>query len=132
MKITAANIDSLREALAALPPPPKVSNATTKRGAIAALARNCSSSAARRYGLESLSVFLKEKGLAISSGTLKNYLQRSGATRTKRRKRKIVALQLGNSESGTARLPAPPTTARPVPSVAASAASGMRLPGPGR
>lgn len=128
MKIGIAQIESLREALKALPPPPKVRNDGTKRGAIAALAPELFGLRRQGYGLETLAAFLKEKGLEISSGTLKNYLQRAGATRTKRRQRKVVAAHDERPAQAPARLPAPPSTTRPVPAATVGTPAGSQSP----
>jgi hypothetical protein len=131
MKISTAQIDSLREALTKLPPPPKVPNGGTKKGAIAALAPELLRLRRQGYGLETLAAFLREKGLAISSGTLKNYLQRAGATRTKRRKGTGVPALDVCAAQGPARLPAPPSTARPLPLTWPTAPGSARNPATG-
>ena len=116
MKIGITQIEAIRAALMALPPAPKIPNDGTKRGAVAALAPELLNLRRQGYGLETLATFLKEKGLAISSGTLKNYLQRAGATRTKRRQKKIVVAQEERPEPAPTRTVAPTPAVRPAPS----------------
>jgi hypothetical protein len=128
MKIGITQIEAIREALLALPPAPKMPNDGTKRGAVAALAPELLNLRRQGYGLETLAAFLKEKGLAISSGTLKNYLQRAGATRTKRRQRTIVESHDNRQAPPPARLPAPPPTTRPIPSALPTPPTGDQSP----
>ena len=116
MKIGITQIETIRAALMALPPAPKMPNDGTKRGAVAALAPELLNLRRQGYGLETLAAFLKEKGLAISSGTLKNYLQRAGATRTKRRQRKIVVAQDERPEPSPTRTAASTPAERSAPS----------------
>jgi hypothetical protein len=121
MKIGIAQIEAIREALMALPPASKIPNSGTKRGAVAALAPELLSLRRQGYGLETLAAFLKEKGLAISSGTLKNYLQRAGATRTKRRQIKIIVTQDERPAPAPTRAVTPTPTVRPTPSTPSTA-----------
>jgi hypothetical protein len=87
MKITISEIESIRGALSGLPPAPRVRTEHTKAGAVTALAPELLELRQRGYGLAALAALLTEKGLPISPGTLKNYLQRAGAADGKHRRR---------------------------------------------
>jgi hypothetical protein len=87
MKITISEIEAIREALSGLPPAPRVRTETTKAGAVTALAPELLELRQKGYGLGALAALLTEKGLPISPGTLKNYLQRAGAAHGKQRRR---------------------------------------------
>ena len=101
-KITADRIEALRaklvEADAAPVIPPDTS---TKMGAVAALASELLTLRRKGWGLEALAAMLREGGLDLTPATLKNYLQRAGATRTKRRSKQLSPV------------PAPSATNRP-------------------
>jgi hypothetical protein len=82
VKFTVAQIDALRAKPAALPQASaRPAHATTKMKAVAALASELTALRARGWGLQALAAFLAEGGVTISTGTLKNYLPRAGATR---------------------------------------------------
>jgi hypothetical protein len=102
-KITADRIEALRaklvEADAAPVIPPDTS---TKMGAVAALASELLTLRRKGWGLEALAAMLREGGLDLTPATLKNYLQRAGATRTKRHSKQLSRVQ------------APPATNRPA------------------
>lgn len=92
MKITVGQIDEMRAKLAALPAAPAVpTQPATKMKAVTALAPELIALRERGWGLHALAAFMTEGGFPISPGTLKNYLQRAGATRTKRRRKKEIA-----------------------------------------
>ena len=108
VKITIAHIDEMRAKLAALPAAPAApTQAATKMEAVMALAPELVALRGRGWGLQALSAFMTEGGFPISAGTLKNYLQRSGATRTKRRRKK----ESTPSAATGATLPAAPRAA---------------------
>ena len=121
VKITVAQIDSLRVKLAALPKAPSPpSHSATKMEAVAALAPELTALRARGWGLQALAALLAEGGVRISSGTLKNYLQRAGATRKRRRKRNSTTPSTSAAPNGAlpAALPTtPPVAARTVGAV---------------
>ena len=92
VKITVAQIDEMRAKLAALPAAPAVpTQPASKMEAVTALAPELVALRGRGWGLQALAAFMTEGGFPISPGTLKNYLQRAGATRTKRRRKKVIA-----------------------------------------
>ncbi len=111
-KIPTARIEALRsklmEADAAPVIPPE---ASTKMGAVAALAPELLGLRRKGWGLAALAAMLREGGLEITSGTLKNYLQRAGATRTRRRSRRERAPTPTPSPLS---LPAPPAKQTPA------------------
>jgi hypothetical protein len=117
VKITVGQIDEMRAKLAALPAAPVVpTQPATKMEAVTALAPELVALRGRGWGLHALAAFMTEGGFPISPGTLKNYLQRAGATRTKRRRKKEIA----PSGATGVKLPAAPPGA---PSPAASKTS---------
>lgn len=111
-KMSNAEIESIRAELLALPPAPTVTVKGTKAATVASLAPELLGLRRRGYGLAALAAFLTEKGLPITSGTLKNYLQRAGATRGKRRGQRLVSAQvtISTSSSDTAQAQRPATS----------------------
>jgi hypothetical protein len=92
VKITVGQIEGIRAELAKVPPKPVVpTESSTKMAAVASLAPELLALRWNGWGLEALVAFLAEGGLHLTPGTLKNYLQRAGATRSKRRRRKETA-----------------------------------------
>jgi hypothetical protein len=131
MKITISAIEAIREALSGLPPAPRVRTEHTKAGAVTALAPELLELRQKGYGLGALAALLTEKGLPISPGTLKNYLQRAGAARGKRRRR-TMGTSSGDPRAHAARAtramsagppPAPPLVEVPAKFSAPSSAS---------
>jgi hypothetical protein len=88
VRLTVAQVDEIRRKLAAQPPAPVVRGASvSKLAAVTAAAPELLGLRRSGWGIAALAAFLTEAGLPISAGTLKNYLQRAGATPTKRRRR---------------------------------------------
>lgn len=88
VRLTVAQVDEIRRKLAAQPPAPAVrGDSVSKLAAITAAAPELLGLRRTGWGIAALAAFLTEVGLPISAGTLKNYLQRAGATPTKRRRR---------------------------------------------
>jgi hypothetical protein len=115
VKFTVAQIDALRAKLAALPQAPaRPAHATTKMKVVAALASELTALRTRGWGLQALAAFLAEGGVKISAGTLKNYLQRTGATRKRRRKKDVTASSAAASVSPLGALPGVPWATSPV------------------
>jgi hypothetical protein len=87
--ISVDEIAILKGKLAVLPSAPTVPMQTpTRLAAVAAIAPELLELRRKGWGLEALTAYLAEQGLPITPATLKNYLQREGATRSKRRRRK--------------------------------------------
>jgi hypothetical protein len=108
VRLTVAQVDEIRRQLAAQPPAPTVRHdSMTKLAAVTAAAPELLGLRRTGWGIATLAAFLTEAGLPISAGTLKNYLQRVGATRTKRRRRQTTT---------------PPVAAPPTASVSAQPA----------
>ncbi len=119
VKITIAQIDAMRVKLAALPAAPAAPpRAATKMEAVVALAPELVALREKGWGLQALAALMTESGFAISPGTLKNYLQRAGATRKKRRKKNA-------STSSVATRPPVPATPRGASSPVAAKTSPM-------
>jgi hypothetical protein len=92
VRLTVAQVDEIRRQLAAQPPAPTVrGDSVSKLAAVTAAAPELLGLRRNGWGIAALAAFLTEKGLPISEGTLKNYLQRVGATRTKRRRRQTTS-----------------------------------------
>lgn len=116
VRLTVAQVDEIRRKLAAQPPAPTVrGDSVSKLAAVTAAAPELLGLRRAGWGVAALAAFLTEAGLPISAGTLKNYLQRAGATPTKRRWRQ--------------RTSAPGATS-PAASVSAQAAEHRSSPGP--
>jgi hypothetical protein len=96
-KMSNAEIESIRAQLLALPPAPTATVKGTKAATVASLAPELLGLRRQGYGLAALAAFLTEKGLPIASGTLKNYLQRAGVARGKRRGTKLVDARSANA-----------------------------------
>jgi hypothetical protein len=112
VRITIAQIELMRVKLAALPPAPVVpTQAATKMDAVVALAPELVALRGKGWGFQALAAFMTEGGFAISPGTLKNYLQRAGATRTKRRRKKASTSSVA---TGTSVPSAPPAASSSV------------------
>lgn len=133
MRLTVAQVDEIRRTLAAQPPAPTLrTDRVSKLAAVTAAAPELLRLRSTGWGIAALAAFLTEAGLPISVGTLKNYLQRVGATRTKRRRRRTTtsagavappaspSAQGAEQRSSTARasaaftLPAAPVRAMPL------------------
>jgi hypothetical protein len=92
VRLTVAQVDEIRRQLAAQPPAPTVrGDSVSKLAAVTAAAPELLGLRRNGWGIAALAAFLTERGLPISAGTLKNYLQRAGATRTKRRRRQTTS-----------------------------------------
>jgi hypothetical protein len=92
VRITIGQIEAIRSELAKVPPKPVLpAEAMTKMAAVASLAPELLALRRNGWSLEAIVGFLAEKGLHLTAGTLKNYLQRAGATRSKRRRKKESA-----------------------------------------
>jgi hypothetical protein len=92
VRLTVAQVDEIRRQLAAQPPAPTVrGDSVSKLAAVTAAAPELLGLRRNGWGIAALAAFLTERGLPISAGTLKNYLQRVGATRTKRRRRRTTS-----------------------------------------
>lgn len=112
VKITIGQIEVIRGKLAKVPPRPVVPTETsTKMAAVVSLAPELLALRRNGWGLEALAALLAEGGLDLTPGTLKNYLQRAGATRSKRRRGKADA-----SGSPPAPLPSKTSIAAEPPS----------------
>jgi hypothetical protein len=125
VRLTVGQVDEIRRMLAAQPPAPTVrGDRVSKLAAITAAASELLRLRRTGWGVAALAAFLTEAGLPISAGTLKNYLQRLGATRTKRRRRQMTTAQASRAPTTSAsaqpaaqRTPACralPTVTRPV------------------
>jgi hypothetical protein len=91
MRLTIVQVDQIRAKLAAQPPAPAMrADSVSKLAAVTAAAPELLGLRRMGWGIAALASFLTEAGLPISAGTLKNYLQRVGATRTKRRRRQAT------------------------------------------
>ena len=91
MRLTVAQVDEIKRTLAAQPPAPALrTDSVSKLAAVTAAAPELLRLRSTGWGIAALAAFLTEAGLPISAGTLKNYLQRVGATRTKRRRRQTT------------------------------------------
>jgi hypothetical protein len=122
-RFTVAQVDAMRAKLIEAAAAPVIApKASTKMGAVAALAPELLGLRRKGWGLEALAAMLGQSGLQITAGTLKNYLQRAGATRTKRRRdpeRAVsstppAARTTPPAEEPSAATPASPLVARPV------------------
>lgn len=113
-RITAPRIEALRSKLVEAHAAPVIPQDTsTKMGAVTALASELLALRRKGWGMEALAAMLREGGLDLTPATLKNYLQRAGATRTKRRSKQLSPV------------PAPPATNRPA-AVTARASAAFR------
>jgi hypothetical protein len=121
VKITVGQIEAIRAELAKVPPKPVVrAELSTKMAAVASLAPELLALRRNGWGLEALVAFLADGGLHLTRGTLKNYLQRAGATRSKRRRRKESASAPPAPPSPPlASIAAKPQSPRPTPPVVA-------------
>jgi hypothetical protein len=120
VKITVTQIEALRVRLAATPPPPpRPNHAATKMEAVVALSQELTALREKGWGLQALAALLAEGGVAVSPGTLRNYLQRAGATRRRRRRRVDNASTAGTQATppGALTSDAPSTVPSVVPIV---------------
>jgi hypothetical protein len=123
MKILITDIEAIGAALDALAPPLHVRTECSKAEAVAALAPRLLEQRKKGHGLGALAAMLTERGLPISPGTLKNYLQRAGAAKGKRRRREAVS-----SPAARAAPELPPPAARPVASLPATSRVKVTMP----
>ena len=70
-------LESIAAKLRAMPPAEKKPKEHTKQEAIKILAREIKAMQARGYSLEAISATLRGEGIAITTPTLKSYLQRT-------------------------------------------------------
>ena len=118
--ISVDGIVDLKGKLAVLPCAPTVPTQTpTRMAAVAAIAPELLELRRKGWGLEALAAYLAEQGLPITPATLKNYLQRAGATRSKRRRRKgspsaAIPPRTKATPPSAGQVPATPPAVRPV------------------
>jgi predicted nucleic acid-binding Zn-ribbon protein len=82
MKYTVEDMELLAKKLRSMPKIEKKQKDITKQDAITALAKEISEMQKRGYTLEQIAETISGEGLAITTPTLKSYLQRSKATKT--------------------------------------------------
>ena len=83
MALTLEAVGEIAATLKALPPIENKQRQVSKQEAIRLLAKEILASQKRGYSLEQIAEVLQSKGLALSAPTLKNYLQRSRASKQK-------------------------------------------------
>lgn len=94
MSRTIADAEALAAKLRALPARENKNRIINKADEIKILANEITSLQSRNYSLEEISELLTQDGLEISTGTLKNYLQRCKSTKRPQKKKTNIAPQI--------------------------------------
>jgi hypothetical protein len=117
---TVEGANRLAEELRAIPPKDPAKRKLDKQGMVSLLAAEIVALQQRGYTIEEVAEGLRGRGLAITTPTLKNYLQR---TKSKTAKRAKNGAQTASSRSGSAAPKAPAPTPTQTPPAAKQAAS---------
>lgn len=94
MSRTIADAEALAAKLRALPALENKNRVIKKSDEIKMLVNEITSLQSRNYSLEQISELLTQDGLTISTGTLKNYLQRSKSARRTQKKKTNITPQI--------------------------------------
>lgn len=94
MSRTIADAEALAAKLRALPALENKNRVIKKSDEIKILANEITSLQSRNYSLEQIAELLTKDGLAIGTGTLKNYLQRSKSTKRPQKNKTNIAPQI--------------------------------------
>lgn len=90
MTLTRAQIQQISLKFKKMPPAPPAAVKTTKQEAVKFLANDIASLQRRGYTLEQITESLRDEGIDLSTPTLKSYLSRAKAAKTRRRRRPVA------------------------------------------
>lgn len=130
MPFSTDDLEALRRDLAELPParPKNVSN----RDAVGALTSELAAAQRLGYSVEELAQLLSNKGLRMTAGTLKGYLQQARKKKrsNKRSSNSGKAAVPASTAAGNTAAPAEPVASASLPTIAKAAPNGAGDPKP--